>query len=233
MEKQHLSEEAFRKLVKNILKEVEGKSIDPMDVEMNSLDGIAGKDEIYLGTEDNKVPSGKMPKSIEMNKKDSDLGKIIKKAIQESNIYLGTKDNKVKNPKSSEETKMNSNDKNAKASSEHLVSVDAKSATHSKDDIKGMHKSDFDSKTSNENDIDVDMDQNDKNIDDNVPKTYVTAGKSPKDGQKTPKVFDKAQNEKDVEPIAKGIQLPEGFENKKYTQKELFSFVISEAKKLI
>lgn len=234
MENKTVNEQEFRLLVKKMLKEfAKDKSVDALDVEMNSMDCLEGEDEILLGADENKVPSGKTPKEVEMNKNDSKLGKIIKKAIQESNINLGTKSNKVATPSKPKAVDMNSKDTNAKAASDALVSVKATSATHKGESTKGMHKADFTSKDSKKIDIDVEMDQNDKEIDDNAPKVFVDAGAAGKDGQKKPKIYDKAQNEKDKEPIAKGIQLPEGFEKQKYTQKELFNFIISEAKKLV
>ncbi len=165
------------------------------------------KGNIYLGTDKNKVPSGKDQKKVNMAEKDSEIGYDKKPKLQTQVSAAGASHNgpSTKGMKKAEfETKDGLNDKNLNG---------------------GKEKGDLH--------FDVEMDQNDKDIDDAGVKTYVTAGAEMKGGQKASKSSEKAPEVKDKEPIAKGIQLPEGFENKKYTQKELKEFIYSEAKKLI
>jgi len=192
-----LNEKEFRKVVQNLLNEM---AIDVLKEE-------EGKEQIYLGTDKNKLPKGKNQKNVEMSANDSQIG------------Y----------------------DKTSKAQ----VQVYATNSSHNGPFTKGMKKADFDKKNgmpnknlnggkeSGELHFEIEMDQNDNKIDDNGVKTYVEPGSETKTGQRTPQSSKEAPIVKDKEPIAKAIQLPEGFENKKYTKKELAQFIMLEAKKLI
>ena len=193
--KKGLTEEQFRQVVKDILKELTSENINE------------GKDNVYLGTNKNKMSGGKDQKKVNMTEKDSEIGYEKKPKAQ--------------------------------------TQVSAAGSTHSGPSTKGMKKATFDTKDGLNDDnkiggkekgdlhFDIEMNQNDKEIDDNGTKTQIEAGAEMKGGQKKAKSSEKAPVVKDKEPIAKGIQLPEGFENKKYTQKELKEFIISEAKKLL
>lgn len=154
---------------------------------------------------------------------------------------------KAENIETTEETtevKMNQNDKEG-GSDEKIaaaVKVDAAGSTKKGDSVEGMHNADFESKDKNpstdsskpfEEKGEVDMNKMDKNIDDEGTKAFVEPGaemsKGASTGQHKPKYSEAAKNEKDkVEAIAKGIQLPEKFENKK----ALLKFINEEAAKL-
>lgn len=142
------------------------------------------------------------------------------------------------------EIKMNQNDKEG-GSDEKVaaaVKVDAAGSTKKGDSIEGMHNADFESKEKNpstdsskpfdEKKEKVEMNTMDKAKDDGA-KTFVAAGTDMSNGhskgQAKANWSEEAKNEKEkAEAIAKAIQLPEGFKNKK----ELINFINEEAKKL-
>jgi len=126
------------------------------------------------------------------------------------------------------------------------VAVEATSKTKKGGNIEGQHEASFTSKKENpklddRNDtfaadkvgIKPEMNTQDDNIDDKGQKVFVKPGTDLKKGnsigQKKAISSQKAENEKEkVERIAKGIQLPESFRNKK----ELLDFVKNEAIKI-
>lgn len=191
---------------------------DAMEVEMNSMDKLANSD-------------GALVKSKEKG------GFETKKEGPE----------KAENIEKTEETtevEMNQNDKEG-GSDEKVaaaVSVEAKDSTKKGDSIEGMHNADFESKEANPS-IDsskpfedkkekVEMNSMDKTVDEGA-KTFVQPGaemsKGASTGQHKANFSEEAKNEKEkVEVIAKAIQLPETFKNKK----ELLNFINEEAKKL-
>lgn len=122
------------------------------------------------------------------------------------------------------------------------VKVDAASSKKSGPSIEGQHNAKFDSKDKNpstkvstpyeDRKEKVDMNSQDKPTDDGA-KTYVEAGadmsKGASTGQAKANWSETAKNEKEkAEAIAKAIQLPEGFKNKK----ELLNFINEQAKKV-
>lgn len=142
------------------------------------------------------------------------------------------------------EVKLNQNDKelgsDGKAAA--AVSVEAGSGTKKGDSVEGMHNADFESKDKNpstasstpfeERKEKVDMNSMDKTTDEGA-KTFVAPGadmsKGDSTGQAKASWSEAAKNEKEKsEAIAKAIQLPEGFKNKK----ELMNFINEEAKKI-
>lgn len=142
------------------------------------------------------------------------------------------------------DVKMNQNDKEG-GSDEKIsaaVKVDAASSTKKGDSIEGMHNADFESKDKapsvdsskpfEEKKEKVDMNSMDKTTDEGA-KTYVQPGadmsKGASTGQAKANWSEAAKNEKEkAETIAKAIQLPEGFKNKK----DLMDFINEEAKKI-
>lgn len=142
------------------------------------------------------------------------------------------------------EVEMNQNDSEG-GSDEKVaaaVKVDAASSTKKGESIEGMHNAKFDSKDKNpstessepfeERKEKVEMNSMDEAKEDGA-KTYVAPGsemsKGHSKGQAKANFSEEAKNEKETaERIAKGIQLPETFKNKK----ELVNFINEEAKKL-
>ncbi|MEK6830225.1 MAG: hypothetical protein AABY15_08980 [Nanoarchaeota archaeon] len=226
MKKITISTEDLKRLIKEeaskILKEESDKITkvgDAMDVEMNSLDRVDNSD----GSAFTKNTDGKFEK---------------KKAADMSNEELPT------------EVKMNKNDKD-QGHDDKIAAAVKVSATNSekkgtKDNpsIEGMKNSKFDSKTENpstksstpfeERKKKVEMNSEDKEGDDGA-KTYVEAGgditgrEKHTTGQKKAVAKEKAPEKEDpYGRIAKGIELPEGFKNKK----ELIGFINEQAKKV-
>lgn len=127
-----------------------------------------------------------------------------------------------------------------------VVSFEAKEEEHEGSFTKGMKKSEFHTKeespkaetskpftdTSFENVMNT-MDAEDDSFPENGAKTYVEAGEELKTGsshgQRKSVFSTKAKNEKEMAmQIAMGMQLPEGFKNKK----ELQDFILESAKKI-
>jgi len=225
MKKITISPEDLKRLIKEeaskILKEEADKIIDAgdtMDVKMNQLDRVDNSDGSAFT-------------------KNTD-GKFEKKKANMTNEELPT------------DVKMNQNDKD-QGHDEKIaaaVKVDAASSTKKgtadNPHIEGMKNGNFESKKGNQSTKastpfedrkdTVNMNSEDKNIDDVGAKTYVeaggdvTGGEKHTTGQKKAVSKEKAPESKDsYERIAKGIELPEGFKNKK----ELIDFINENAKK--
>ena len=225
MKKITISPEDLKRLIKEeaskILKEEADKIIDAgdtMDVKMNQLDRVDNSDGSAFT-------------------KNTD-GKFEKKKANMTNEELPT------------DVKMNQNDKD-QGHDEKIaaaVKVDAASSTKKgtadNPHIEGMKNGNFESKKGNQSTKastpfedrkeKVDMNSEDKNIDDVGAKTYVeaggdvTGGEKHTTGQKKAVSKEKAPESKDsYERIAKGIELPEAFKNKK----ELIDFINENAKK--
>ncbi len=226
MKKITITAEDLKRIIKEeatkLIKEQADKIIDAgdtMEVDMNSMDRVDNSDgSAFTKNTDGKfekkkanMENAELPTDVKMNKQDKDQGHDEKIAA--------------------------------------AVKVDAANSTKkgTKDNphIEGMKNSKFDSKSENpstavstpfeERKAKVDMNSQDSNIDDVGAKTYVEAGSDIKGkekhttGQKKAVSSEKAKNEKETkERIAKGIELPEGFKNKK----ELISFINEEAKKV-
>jgi hypothetical protein len=221
-----ISAEELKNLIKEeaykLLKEDADKIIDAgdtMGVDMNQMDRVDNSDgSAYT--------------------KSTGAGQFEKKKANMSNEELPT------------DVKMNKND-NDQGHDEKIaaaVKVDAanstKKGTADNPHIEGMKNGNFESKKGNQSTKastpfedrkdKVDMNSQDKNIDDVGAKTYVEAGGDVKGGekhttgQKKSISKEKAPDSKDsYERIAKGIELPEGFKNKK----ELLDFINENAKK--
>ena len=138
------------------------------------------------------------------------------------------------------DVKMNPNDKEGGSDAKiaAAVKVDAASSTKKGDSVEGMHNAKFDSKDKNpsvdsskpfeEKKEKVDMNSMDKAKDEGT-KTYVEAGAKGATGQAKANYSEAAKNEKEkAEIIAKAIQLPENFKNKK----ALLEFINEQANKI-
>jgi hypothetical protein len=225
MDKINISPEDLKKLIKEeaykLLKEDADKIIDAgdtMDVDMNQMDRVDNSDgSAYT--------------------KSTGAGQFEKKKANMSNEEVPT------------DVKMNKQDKD-QGHDEKIaaaVKVDAanstKKGTADNPHIEGMHNSNFESKKGNQStkastpfedrEDNVNMNSMDKENDEGA-KTYVEAGGDVKGGekhttgQKKAVVKEKAPEKDDpYGRIAKGIELPEGFENKK----ALVNFINEEAKK--
>lgn len=191
---------------------------DTMDVEMNQNDKELGSD-------------GKPGTALVKTKESGGFEKKSEAPAKAENIE------KTEEPT---DVKMNQNDKEG-GSDEKIaaaVSVEAASSTKKGDSVEGMHNSKFESKDKNpsvdsskpfeEKKEKVDMNSMDKTKEDGT-KTYVEAGSKDATGQAKANFSETAKNEKEkAESIAKAIQLPEAFKNKK----ELIDFINEEAKKI-
>lgn len=219
-----ISPEDLKKLIKEeamkFLKEEADKvenDGDALEVDMNKMDREDNSDgSAYTKNIDGQFEKKKanmdnndLPTDVKMNKQDNDQG-------HDEKIAAATK-------------------------------VDAKKSTKKgttdNPHIEGMHNSDFESKKGNQGTKastpfedrkdKVEMNAEDREMDEGA-KTYVEAGGEIKGkekhttGQKKADVKEKAPEKDDpYGRIAKGIELPEAFENKK----ELLSFINEEAKK--
>lgn len=208
--------------LKNLIKEEAMKIIsagNPMEIDMNSMDRVENSEgSAYIKNKDGKfekkrpvdMTNEKLPTDVKMNKNDDDQG----------------------------------HDEEIAAA----VKVDAANSTKkgSKDNphIEGMKNSNFDSKKNNpstssstpfeERKEKVEMNSQDKEMDEGA-KTYVEAGseitgrEKHTTGQKKAVTNEKAPGSQETaERIAKGIELPESFKNKK----ELLNFINEQAKKI-
>lgn len=225
MDKINISAEDLKKLIKEeaykLLSEDADKIIDAgdtMDVDMNQMDRVDNSDgSAYTKNTDGKfekkkanMENAEIPTDVKMNKQDNDQGHDEKIAA--------------------------------------AVKVDAanstKKGTADNPHIEGMKNGNFESKKGNQSTKastpfedrkdKVEMNSQDKNIDDVGAKTYVEAGGDVKGGEKHTTGQKKAvskekapEKEDSYGRIAKGIELPEGFENKK----ALVNFINEEAKK--
>jgi hypothetical protein len=195
---------------------------DAMEVKMNTMDKEVGSD----------------------GKDATALVKIKEKGGFEKKLEAPDAAENIDTEKESMEVKMNQNDKEG-GSDEKVaaaVSVDAASSTKKGDSVEGMHNADFESKEKGpstdaskpfeEKKEKVDMNSMDKPGEDGA-KTFVEAGadmsKGHSTGQAKANYSEEAKNEKEkAEAIAKAIQLPENFKNKK----DLMNFIKEEAEKL-
>lgn len=225
MNKITISPEDLKRLIKEeaskFLKEEADKIIDAgdtMDVDMNQLDRVDNSDGSAYTKNTN--------------------GNFEKKKANMTNEKLPT------------DVKMNQNDKDQGHDEKIAAAVKVDTASSTKKGtadnphIEGMKNGNFESKKGNQSTKasapfedrkeNVDMNSQDKNIDDVGAKTYVeaggdvTGGEKHTTGQKKAVSKEKAPDSKDsYERIAKGIELPETFKNKK----ELLDFINENAKK--
>jgi len=220
MEKNSKKQMSIQELQKYIISEATKmlNAGDALGVEMNSMDKLASSD-------------GALVKSKEKG------GFEVKKDAP-------TKAENIEKTEETTEVKMNQNDKDGGSDAKvaAAVEVEAASSTKKGDSIEGMHNADFESKDKGpstdastpfeEKEGEVNMEKMDKVIDDGT-KTFVAPGaemsKGASTGQHKANWSEEAKNEKEkAEVIAKGIQLPETFKNKK----DLLNFINEEASKL-
>lgn len=225
MKKISVSPEELKRIIKEealILLRESDKIVDAgdtMDVDMNSMDRIDNSDGSAYTKNTNgnfekkkaNMENGKVPTDVKMNQKDKDQG----------------------------------HDEQIAAAVKVSASNSTKKGTKDNPNIEGMKNSSFESKSKNpsvssstpfeERKESVQMNSQDKSIDDAGAKTYVEAGgeitgkEKHTTGQKKAVSSEKAKNEEETkERIAKAIELPESFKNKK----ELMSFINEQAKKV-
>ena len=194
---------------------------DAMEVDMNTMDKEVGSD-------------GKPGTALVKTKEKGGFEKKSEAPAKAENIV---------DTEEATEVKMNQNAKEG-GSDEKIsaaVGVEAAGSTKKGDSVEGMKNANFESKDK-EPSIDaskpfeekkekVDMNSMDEAKDDGA-KTYVEAGadmsKGDSTGQAKANWSETAKNEKEkADAIAKAIQLPESFKNKK----ELLNFINEEAKK--
>lgn len=215
--KKLIKEEAYR-----ILREESGKIIsagNTLDVNMNSLDRVDNSDGSAFTKNTNgrfekkkaNMSNADIPTDVNMNQKDKDQG----------------------------------HDEKIAAAVKVDASSSSKKGTADNPHIEGMRNSKFDSKKGNQSTKastpfedrkdEVNMNSLDKTNDKGGAKTYVEAGADIKGrekhttGQKKAEASERAPESKETyERIAKGIELPEGFKNKK----ELIDFINENAKKV-
>ena len=188
------------------------------------------------------MESETVSKTIDPLKVDMKQGDKVSKSEESALVYKDPSGKKTKKGTESSEdassVKMNQNDKDGGSDEKAATAVEVKASGKSE---KGQAKANFTSKTDSpskdsstpfKEKSDKKMNSNDGNIDDNVPKTYIETGEKKggsdvTSGQHKANVKEKAPDSKDEKPITDWIQLKE-----KYTQKELFNFILNEAKKL-
>lgn len=217
MEKNSIKKMSISELQKYIISEATKliNAGDTMDVEMNSMDKEVGSDGALVKTKE----KGGFEKKTE-----------APKAAEN-----------IETTEETTEVKMNQNDKEDGSDGKvaAAVEVEAAGSTKKGDSVEGMHNAKFESKdetpstdasTPFEEKVEkIDMKAMDKDIDDNGTKTFVEPGAKDATGQAKAKFSEEAKNEKEkAEAIAKGIQLPESFKNKK----EMLEFIQEEAKKI-
>jgi len=226
MKKISISPEDLKRLIKEeaskLLREESDKIVnagDTIDIKMNQLDRIDNSDgSAYTKNTDGKFEKKKanmtneeLPTDVKMNRKDGDQG----------------------------------HDEEISAAVKVTAANSTKKGTSDNPNIEGMKNSNFESKTKNPSTSSstpfedrkekIEMNSLDKNVDDQGAKTYVEAGgeitgrEKHTTGQKRAVSSEKAPaSEETRERIAKGIELPEAFKNKK----ELISFINEEAKRI-
>jgi hypothetical protein len=217
MKKITISPEDLKKLIKEEASKILNLG-NTMDLEMNKLDRVDNSDgSAFTKNTDGKFEKKKanmtneeLPVDVKMNKKDGDQGHDEKIATA------------------------------VKVSAANST----KKGTSDNPSIEGMKNSNFESKKGNQSTKasapfddrkeKVDMNSEDRVIGDGA-KTYVEAGgeitgkEKHTTGQKKAVANEKAPGSKETqERIAKGIELPEGFKNKK----ELIDFINENAKKI-
>lgn len=226
MNKITINTEDLKRIIKEeavkIIKEESDKIVsagDAMEVDMNSMDKVANSDgSAFTKNTDGKFEKKKaaemsneeMPLSVKMNKNDKDQG----------------------------------HDEKISAAVKVSATNSEKKGTKDNPSIEGMKNSKFDSKSENpstksstpfeERKNKVEMNSEDKEGEEGA-KTYVEAGgnitgkEKHTTGQKKAIAKEKAPEKEDsYGRIAKGIELPESFKNKK----DLINFINEEAKKV-
>lgn len=197
---------------------------DALEVEMNTMDKEVGSD-------------GKAGTALVKSKEKGGFEKKSEAPAAAENI---------EDTEEATEVKMNQNDKEG-GSDEKVaaaVSVEASKSTNKGPSTEGQPKAKFESKDETpstdaskpfeDKKEKVEMNSMDKEGDQKEgAKTYVEAGadmsKGHSKGQPKANFSEEAKNEKEkAEAIAKAIQLPENFKNKK----EMMNFIFEEAKKL-
>ena len=204
----------------------------------------------YIISEAMKMLNAGDAMEIEMNQNDTESGSEKKPGVamvsaegEKKSDAPKAADN-IEKTEESTEVEMNQNDGDTGSDKKVATAVEVEAATSTKKggSVEGMHNAKFTSKDKNpsvesskpfeEKKEKVEMNAMDEAKEDGT-KTFVESGaemsKGASTGQHAPKFSEEAKNEKeDHERIAKGIQLPEGFKNKK----ELLNFINEEAKKL-
>jgi hypothetical protein len=210
----------------------------------------------YIISEAMKMLNAGEALEVEMNQNDKEVGsdgnpgtalvKSKEKGGFEKKSDAPAKAENIEATEEATEVKMNQNDKEG-GSDEKIaaaVSVEATGSTKKGSSVEGMHNAKFDSKDKNpsvdaskpfeEKKEKVEMNAMDKEGDQKEgAKTFVAAGsemsKGHSTGQAKANFSEEAKNEKEkAEAIAKAIQLPENFKNKK----ELLAFISESAKKV-
>jgi len=220
-------------------------------MEKNSNKQISVKElQKYIISEAMKMLNAGDAMEVDMNSMDktaSSNGALVKskeKGGFEKKTSAPAKAENIEKTEETTEVKMNQNDKDGGSDAKvaAAVEVEAASSTKKGDSVEGMHNANFESKDKGpstdastpfeEKEGEVKMDKMDKVIDDGT-KTFVAPGaemsKGASTGQHKANWSETAKNEKEkAEAIAKGIQLPETFKNKK----ELLNFINEQAKKV-
>ncbi len=200
----------------------------------------------YIISEATKMLNAGDAIEVEMNTMDKEIGSdgaLVKSKEKGGFEKKSDAPDAAENIETTEETtevEMNQNDKETGSDEKAAaaVEVEATSATKKGDSVEGMHTAKFESKDKtpsteasqpfDEKKEKVDMNEMDKATDDGA-KTYVEPGTKDSTGQAKAKFSEEAKNEKEkAEAIAKAIQLPESFKNKK----EMLAFIQEEAKKI-
>lgn len=205
----------------------------------------------YIISETMKMLDAGDALEVEMNTMDKEVGSDGKAgtALVKSKEKGGF-EKKSEAPKAAEniddtqdttEVKMNQNDKEGGSDEKAAAAVGVEAGSAKKGDfIEGQAKANFESKDKNpstdaskpfeEKKEKVDMNAMDKEGDQKEgAKTFVEPGSKDATGQAKPNFSEEAKNEKEkAEAIAKAIQLPENFKNKK----DMMNFISEEAKKL-
>jgi len=234
-----------------------------INVNMTQLKEFIAKEAVKLLSEDKEIQAlGDPIKDIKLNQQDavgtSGAGAMVKTDGSKKTV-APAKDKNIDTEGGTDKVKMNQQDKDQGHDEEiaAAVKVDAASSEKNGPSTKGQKNGDFESKKDNpkaatgapftDQKKDVDMKAMDKTNEGEGAKTAVTPGgeKTSKEvhttGQDGAKTHNSAAdlNEKEPnEPIAKGIELPQGlnesikvpkrFENKK----EMINFIQEEAKKV-
>ncbi len=208
----------------------------------------------YIISEAMKMLNAGDAMDVDMNQNDKEVGsdgnpgtalvKVKEKGGFEKKSSAPAAADNIEETEEAMDVDLNQNDKELGSDGKvaAAVSVEAGSGTKKGDSIEGMKNANFESKDKNpstasstpfeERKEKVDMNAMDKTTDDGA-KTYVEAGsdmsKGDSTGQAKANWSEAAKNEKEkAEAIAKAIQLPETFKNKK----ELLGFINEHAKKL-
>jgi hypothetical protein len=188
---------------------------DALEVEMNTMDKEVGSD-------------GKAGTALVKTKEKGGFEKKSEAPKAAENID-DTQD--------TTEVKMNQNDKEGGSDEKVAAAVSVEAGAAKKE---GAAKANFESKDKNpstdaskpfeDKNENPDMNSMDKEGDQKEgAKTFVEPGSKDATGQAKPNFSEEAKNEKEkAEAIAKSIQLPENFKNKK----DMMSFISEEAKKL-